>query len=104
MDFLSMAGAFWFLPWVPNTIAVLRMMRCWRLGAGADDLYELHHAALSSEDALANLLTLLMTIMMMIHSFSCAWFFAATMHGDDWEKIMKGDPRLPSTDIHSLYL
>merc|ERR1719162_2888221 len=104
LDFVSVIGAFWWLPMVPTNIAVLRMLRLWRLSAGADDLYELHLATLTSEDALHNLLQLMAKMLLMIHNFTCAWFFAATMSSDNWESVMQEDPRLPSVNLSSLYL
>lgn len=104
MDFLSVFGAFWWNPSLSNNIAALRIFRLWRLSAGADDLYELHLAELTSEDAVKNFVQLLWQLVLVIHCFACSWFFATTMSLDNWQRVLQDDPRFLGGDIGTLYL
>jgi len=103
-DAISLIGAFWVVPGVSQYVAVTRLLRCWRLSTGADDLYELHTAELSSEDAVRNLLDLLVNIWLMIHCASCCWFFAMTVSIEDWEQMLYTDERYLGGDLVSLYV
>jgi len=103
-DFLSVVGGFWWSGSFSNNIAALRMLRLWRLSAGADDLYELHLAKLTSEDAFKNFLHLAWQLILVIHNFACSWFFATTMSAINWEKIIQDDSRYLSGSLSDLYL
>eukprot|EP00929_Paragymnodinium_shiwhaense_P108130 TRINITY_DN74447_c0_g1_i1.p1 TRINITY_DN74447_c0_g1~~TRINITY_DN74447_c0_g1_i1.p1 ORF type:complete len:664 (+),score=106.85 TRINITY_DN74447_c0_g1_i1:74-2065(+) len=103
-DFLSCIGTPWWHSRGSLFVAVARILRIWRLSSGADDLYELHLAELTSEDAMRNLLELLLSLLLVMHNFACAWFFAATRSGDDWEYKLQHDPRVPGLDLPTVYL
>lgn len=103
MDFLSLFGIFWCVAPSFHLIACVRLFRCWRVSAGSDDLYELHLAELTSEDPGVNFVVLLVQLTLIIHAFTCTWFFASTMSSDSWEEELDSDPRFADHTFYSFY-
>lgn len=104
LDFLSVFGALWCTKRFPRLIACMRIFRCWRLSGGADDLYELHLAQLSSEDAVVNASYLSVALVLTVHMLTCTWFFTATQSSLNWEDRMNTEPRFHDDSFVSFYL
>lgn len=104
LDFTSLFGALWCSGSFPHAIAGLRIARMWRLSNGADDLYELHLAQLTSDDPGRNFIVLIVQLLLMIHMFSCTWFFASTESSQNWQQTMDREPRFFDDSFSSFYL
>jgi len=103
-DCVSLLGGFWWHPAFPWSIAGFRMFRAWRCLENADDLYELHLAVLTSDNWVSNFVRMAAELALVIHSFSCTWFLAATFSSETWEGQLGQDMRFSGGGFFALYI